>query len=97
MVEEDGKYYPMMKVRPPQGRCGARNEPDWNETELRYGKLLLREKNPVLREYLRREICIRTGILDRLKDRNSPDVQRRITELEEELKIAEKGMDHYAV
>lgn len=97
MVEEDGKYYPMMKVRPPQGRCGARNEPDWNETELRYGKLLLRERNPVLREYLRREICIRTGILDRLKDRNSPDVQRRIAELEEELKIAEKGMDHYAV
>ena len=97
MVEEDGKYYPMMKVRPPQGRCGARNEPDWNETELRYGKLQLREKNPVLREYLRREICIRTGILDRLKDRNSPDVQRRIAELEEELKIAEKGMDHYAV
>ena len=120
MVEEDGKYYPMMKVLPPGDGRGAgcerngkepdRKEPDgrgngaqgsgvqgWNDTELRYGKLLLEEKNPVLREYLQREIRIRAQILDRLKGRDSADVQRRKTELEKELKIAEKGMDHYAV
>ena len=51
----------------------------------------------MLQEYLQREIRIRTHILDRLKDRDSTDVRRRITELEEELKIAERGMDHYAV
>lgn len=94
MVEEDGKYYPMMKVRPPGNRCGSQG---WNETELRYGKLLLEEKNPVLREYLQREIRIRTQILEKLKGRHSTDVQRRKMELEEELKVAEKGMDHYAV
>ena len=130
MVEEDGKYYHMMKVLPPGDGRGAgcertgkvpdrkepdrkepdRKEPDgrengaqgsgvqgWNDTELRYGKLLLEEKNPVLREYLQREIRIRAQILDRLKGRDSADVQRRKTELEKELKIAEKGMDHYAV
>ena len=110
MVEEDGKYYPMMKVRPPGDESDVRNEsgweaPDeeeysaegWDVAELQYGKLLLEGKHPVLQEYLQREIRIRTQILDRLKDRDSTDVRRRITELEEELKIAERGMDHYAV
>ena len=69
----------------------------WDAAELQYGKLLLEGKHPVLQEYLQREIRIRTQILDRLKDRDSTDVRRRITELEEELKIAERGMDHYAV
>ena len=110
MVEEDGKYYPMMKVRPPRGEHKAESEMNceeldgrqcsvqgWDEAELRYGKILLEEKNPVLREYLQREIRIRAQILDTLKDRDSTDVRRRITELEKELKIAEKGMEHYAV
>lgn len=110
MVEEDGKYYPMMKVRPPRREPEVRSnseyeEPEWeeysmyrwDETELQYGKLLLEDKNPVLREYLQREIRIRTKILNRLKDSNSPEVRRRIAELEEELKIAEKGMEYYAV
>ena len=100
----------MMKVRPPGDESDARNEsgweaPDeeeysaegWDAAELQYGKLLLEGKHPVLQEYLQREIRIRTQILDRLKDRDSTDVRRRITELEEELKIAERGMDHYAV
>lgn len=97
MVEEDGKYYPMMKVRPPREENRVRNGPGWNETELQYGKLLLEEKNPVLRDYLQREIRILTGILERLKDTDSPEARRRIKELEEELKTAGKGMDHYAV
>lgn len=110
MVEEDGKYYPMMKVRPPRNvsgawsgsECEAPNEEEcsvehWDVTELQYGKLLLEKRNPVLREFLQREIRIRTQILDRLKSGDSPEVQRRIRELEEELKIAEKGMERYAV
>ena len=50
MVEEDGKYYPMMKMAPPGRRtertCGTAET--WDETELRYGRYLLQEKNPVL-------------------------------------------------
>ena len=49
MVEEEGKYYPMMKVRPPSdigktGKKKERFEQEWSEVELRYGKLLLKEK-----------------------------------------------------
>ena len=113
MVKEDGKYYPIMKVRPPAGGYGIRAEtahvPDaadnkecmsgeiWNDAELYYGKLLLGERNPVLREYLEREIRIRRWILEKLKENPSKKAAARRRELEKELKIAEKGMGYYAV
>ena len=116
MVEEDGKYYPMMKAKPPEtgynveeanrvkppesarvAYSGEYNADGWNEAELRYGKLLLKDKNPVLREFLEREIRIRIRILDELKNNTSEKAAMRRKELEKELEIAEKGMDYYAV
>ena len=101
MVEEDGKYYSMMKVRPPSaaesGKDSCRLTKDWNETELRYGKLLLVGQHPVLREYLQREIQIRLHILEGLEKAATEQAERRRKELERELKTAEKGMEYYAV
>lgn len=100
MVEEDGKYYPMMKVKPPSDAGKAaedRSGTAWTRTELCYGKLLLMRKNPILREFLQREICIRRRILKELNNNKSPKAVQRRQELEEELKTAEKGMDYYAV
>ena len=100
MVEEDGKYYPMMKVKPPSDAGKAAEERSgtaWTRTELCYGKLLLMRKNPILREFLQREICIRRRILNELKNNKSLKAVQRRQELEEELKTAEKGMDYYAV
>ena len=102
MVEEEGKYYPMMKVRPPSdigktGKKKERFEQEWSEVELRYGKLLLKEKHPVLRKYLQREIRIRLQILEGLEKASAEQADRRRKELEHELRIAEKGMEYYAV
>ena len=100
MVEEDGKYYPMMKVQPPSDAEKAaedRSGTAWTRTELCYGKLLLMRKNPILKEFLQREICIRRRILNELKNNKSLKAVQRRQELEEELKTAEKGMDYYAV
>ena len=100
MVEEDGKYYPMMKVKPPSDAGKAAEERSgtaWTRTELCYGKLLLMRKNPILKEFLQREICIRRRILKELNNNKSPKAVQRRQELEEELKTAEKGMDYYAV
>lgn len=48
MVSEDDKYYPVIKAIPGQM--------DWDrEIYFRYGKILLREENPVLHEFLLRE------------------------------------------
>lgn len=94
MVEEDGKYYPMMKVVPPHG---SEKESLWDETELRYGRYLLRERNPVLRQYLERERRIREQISESLKGQDSPRILARQKELEEELVSIEKGLRYYAV
>lgn len=96
MVEEDGKYYPMMKVSPPAAD-GQDARDKWNETQLRYGKYLLQDKHPVLRQYLEREICIKKQILTGLRGQNSARILDRKKELEKELEHAEKGLMYYAV
>lgn len=48
MIFEDGKYYPMMKA--------VREKMNWDrEIYFIYGKILLREKNPVLHQFLLQE------------------------------------------
>lgn len=83
MVCEDGKYYPMMKVRPPVAdTAGEDTEVKcWDTVQLKYGKLLLEKQHPVLREYLEREIRIYQSILEGLKAKDSdriPSEKRRI-------------------
>lgn len=99
MVYEDGKYYPMMKVRPPVAEtAGEDGEAKfWDTVQLKYGKLLLEKQHPVLREYLEREIRIYQSILEGLKAKDSDRIRQRKEELEQELVEAEKGMKYYAV
>ena len=82
MVEEDGKYYPMMRVVPP-------------EWEYHYGPLLLKNKNPILYEYLKREIRIREDILLGLAGKDGERIKERMTEIEHELEVAKKAMSYY--
>ena len=69
----------------------------WDETELRYGKLLLEMRHPVLKEYLERESAIRLQILKGLEGKKGAVIAKRRQELGEELKYIRKGMDYYAV
>ena len=62
MVLEDRKYYPMMKVLPCQEEDAAIYAPE----ELEYGRWLLRDANPVLKQFLEREIQINEGIIESL-------------------------------
>ena len=104
MVMDDGKYYPMMKVQPPNSAEKAGTASDgsaasevWSETELRYGKLLLENRNETLRDFLKREIQIKRQILAGLTGRDSERIEERRRVLEQELEYAEKGMEYYAV
>ena len=99
MVFEDGKYYPMMKVRPPVAETAGKDTEVkcWDTVQLKYGKLLLEKQHPVLREYLEREIRIYQSILEGLKAKDSDRIRQRKEELEQELVEAEKGMKYYAV
>ena len=107
LVEEDGKYYPMMKVKPPCRRKGEGKSKEnpleraqkqtWTEVELRYGKILLERQNPVLHEFLEREHCIKQQILSQLEKKDSGRIRERRKEVEMELECTEKGLSYYAV
>lgn len=107
MVLDDGKYYPMMKVKPPCRRKGEGKSKEnpleraqkqtWTEVELRYGKILLERQNPVLHEFLEREYCIKQQILSQLEKKDSGRIRERRKEVEMELECTEKGLSYYAV
>ena len=103
MVEEDGKYYPMMKVQPPS--CDRRKDgtetedagKTWSTEELRYGRLLLEQGHPVLRQYLLRELRIKEQILRGIEGQETERAALRRKELEEELDSIKKGMNYDAL
>lgn len=92
MIEEDGKFYPMMKVAAPQSPTdmedtsgclqGIPYRPDGMEDEElcklsdRYGFHLLLRKDKVLEAYLRREGRIYEEILAGLRAQGMPDEKR---------------------
>lgn len=94
MVEEEGKFYPMMKVIPGKGR---QSSSVWNPVEIQYGRLLLGQKNPVLYRFLDREIQEKCAILRQLKEINTARARKREEQVRLELDRAKKGMEYYAV
>lgn len=95
MVFEDGKFYPMMKVRLPEGR----EEPQetWSQVEIQFGKHLLCEQHCVLKQFLEKEEAQKSAIIKKLKKRDSVRSNRRILELSKELYSIRKGLEYYAM
>ena len=78
MVEEDGKYYAMM-------RAVRGTMPVLSSEEALYGPLLLKEKNKVLKEFLEKEWNTYEKIKKSLKQENSDSARRRLEEIEEKM------------
>ena len=90
MVEEDGKYYPMMKA------VHRREIIPYSEVELLYGRDLLRRRHPVLRDFLLREERIREDILERLRRAGTPGAVQRQEDVERELARIREALGRYA-
>ena len=90
MVQEDGKYYPMMKVQLEHGEGE-----DYREVEYLYGKRLLEKKHPVLYEYLQREYRIKSEIQRDLQKQKNERIEMRLKELEEELELIREAMQKF--
>lgn len=88
MVQEDGKFYPMMKVI--NGASDA-----YHEIEFRYGKLLLSERHPVLKMFLEKEKNTKKNILLNLQKENGLHIEVRKKEIEEELEGIEYALQRY--
>ena len=99
MVLEDGKFYPMMRWIP----VGKAADDDGifcqNEAEYAYGRLLLREKHPVLKQYLDKQRNVLSALEDRLKSQSetdkSPSAVRRLEELNEEMAVLKEALTYY--
>lgn len=87
MVLEDGKFYPMMRVI-----NGETSE--YNQLELKYGRLLLQQKHPVLKLFLEKEIQTKEKILQNLKGESGVHIAMRVKELEMELSEAREALQN---
>ena len=111
MILEDGKYYPMMKVvRGKCGLNESVNMPKkileeiengvLEQTELQeifdeYGEYLLREKHPVLLQYLQKERELYQGILKKLTNMDTEKSEVRQAEIKEKLKVINRGLEWF--
>lgn len=80
-----------------KGLRNSTGRESWTKAERKYGKLLLEQKNPVLREYLQREIRIRQRILSGMKGKESEKALQRKEELLEELALAKTAAVYYTI
>lgn len=99
MILEDGKFYPMLRVVPAVRAESAHQTGYENQAEYAYGKLLLREKHPVLKEYLDRQQKLFDTLADRLRQQpeeyRSESAQVRLCELEEERAVLKEALGYY--
>ena len=90
MVLDEGKFYPMMKV--------IKGEPElYSEAELCYGKILLKNRNKVLEEFLKKELDIKTEIRNRLQNSDGENISRRKAELTKEIEVIREALKVYAL
>lgn len=96
-VEEDGKYYPMMRLIGPgaeqkTGSCDAGSSGNaginvgtaesWSQVEYAFGKLLLQRHDPVLREFLLKEKAKYAQVRRTVSDKMAEDGRGRVQEID---------------
>ncbi len=78
MVEEEGKYYPMMRV------VHGKMEP-WTQIEYLYGKYLLERKDPCLLAFLEQEERIYQTVEEHLKENKTLKAVQRQREIDNKI------------
>lgn len=102
MVEEDGKFYPMMRVRDGREAGGVQNDEalrglsESDRIGLRYGALLAENRHPVLLRYARKERDTYQKIRENLgAQRQTEQICGRIREVEDVLALNQKLSELY--
>ena len=88
MILEDGKYYPMMKVI---NDCATA----YDKIECRFGKLLLEQAHPILRQFLQKEWKKRQLILENLEKESGTHILARKEEIQDELEEITYALQRY--
>lgn len=102
MVEEEGKYYPMMRVHYEPGKSNRIEVKNARKTDSTfavydaYGRILLESRHPVLLEYLERERKLYENILCKLKEQSQTGtIAKRIREMEAALERNKEALTYY--
>ncbi|MDO4340505.1 MAG: class I SAM-dependent methyltransferase [Eubacteriales bacterium] len=91
MVLEDGKFYTMMRAVP-----GNKEEMEpYTKEQEQFGRLLVRQRHPVLGQYLKRELRLREEILKKLESAPGEAAGKRIAEIEEERRLILAALKEY--
>lgn len=98
MLQEDGKYYFLIKAAYGKGKNFHSTLSGKIDEELadRYGGLLLRDRHPLLKEYL--EICLETKcrIAEMIKTNKNPRAGRKLAEVETEMRYLRQALMLYS-
>ena len=106
IVEEEGKFYPMMKAKnlssnglyasEEHSRVEDNSHVDsaWRPAEIQYGRYLLKSHDPVMERYLAREKKILENILLQLESEAGGRALQRKQEVEEQLKLLEEAIEN---
>ena len=82
MLQEDGQFYVLIKLRPGAGDADGK-EAQAETLEDKYGPLLLKNRHPVLRMYMEQEHAKSMKIMDEIKDNGSYITERQQDKLVE--------------
>ncbi len=90
MVKEDGKYYFIIKAKP-----GSDTKPYEREIFYRYGRLLLEQREPLIKEYLERERRILNEVAEELSSNLTEKSRLRLEEVQQEISCIEEGLSYF--
>ena len=94
MIEEEGKFYPMMRVQKAKKPLMEKRQSDLPYSlEEAFGKFLLDSGNLVLLQYLKRELRIREEILEKLE--KAATAAERMAQVKEEKQLILAAMARY--
>ncbi len=79
MMQEDGKYYVIMKAVPSGDKV-----PEYSEAELMYGRILLESRNSVLMAYLKNRYKQNRKLYENLTKADTQKARERAVELQRE-------------
>ena len=86
MIEEDGKYYPMMRVV-------HGSDAPYSKEELSYGRCLIQDKNQVLKKFLQKEIRGKEKIISELLPNKRENARKRLHIISEEVTRAKEVLE----
>lgn len=95
MIKEYGKYYVMMKAEP---EAVIRDKEKYSlakEEHFQYGRLLLEQFHPVLKEFLLWDRSICGNILQGLEAEDSVNTEVRKREIREKIDLIDLGLTYY--